>query len=252
MLEKGKKIEFMPQSSNKKLIFGTSTASDGPMGTSSITDEHILKNIHSYVSRMCKSVDPKKTITAQQVHGNKIEIVSEKNAGSCMPQCDGLITNSSNLALLIRTQDCVPIFLRDDDLEVAGILHAGWRNILSGILPRALSEIENHFDTSPKNISVTLGPSIKKCCFEIQGDVFDQFNGRYSNCIFYRDGKTFLDLGKILWIQAITSGVFSGNINEDHECTCCFQENNYWKYNSWRREHKKSFNLGSVIVLSQE
>ncbi len=241
----------MPQSLNKKLIFGTSTASDGPMGTSSITDENILKNINLYVLRLCKNADPKKTITAQQIHENRIEIVSEKNAGSCIAQCDGLITNCPNLPLLIRTQDCVPIFLRDDELEVVGILHAGWRNILSGILPRALGEIENHFGVKAKNISVTLGPSIKKCCFEIQGDVFDQFNGSYSNCIFYREDKTFLDLGKILWIQALTAGIFSGNINEDPECTHCFKENGEWKYNSWRREHKKSFNLGSVIVLSQ-
>ena len=153
----------MSQLLNKKLIFGTSTASDGPMGTSSITDENILKNINLYVLRLCKNVDPKKTITAQQIHENRIEIVSEKNAGSCIAQCDGLITNCPNLPLLIRTQDCVPIFLRDDELEVVGILHAGWRNILSGILPRALHEIENHFGVKTKNISVTLGPSIKKC-----------------------------------------------------------------------------------------
>lgn len=226
----------------RKVVFATSTLQQGPMC--------VPENFHDFISQVCEC-DPKKTVAAGQIHGNNVAVVLQGDAGKNIGGYDALLTAVPNLPLFVRTQDCVPIFLRDDGLRIVGIAHAGWKNILTGILTETLRAIRENFGIPPKNMLVSFGPSIKKCCFEIKDDVLLRLNGQYDNCILRRDEKIYLDLGKILTLQALLGGVFHSNISEDPECTCHTKIGDQWKYSSWRRDRGKNRNLGSVIVLSE-
>lgn len=244
---------------DKKFIFGTSVKQDGPMGTSRAMSSANAENISRFIKSTCGShsdeIDMKRIVTAELVHGNTVHVVTEKDLGKCIPQCDGLITDIPNVPLFIRTQDCVPIFLRDDDHRIAGIVHAGWRNVLSGVLIKAIRCIQTNFEIPAKNIFVKFGPSIKHCCFEIKEDVEVLFRENHGNCIHERDGLLYLALGKVLTKQAYACGVFAGCVEEDNDCTFCCLEDSEHKYFSWRRQLikiKDGSNLGSVATLWQK
>lgn len=231
----------------KIVIFGTSTASDGSMGPVPDASHNIMR----FVGGLCR-VDPENTVQARLVHGNAVAFVNAEDRGKGVPQCDGLVTTTPDLPLFIRTQDCVPVFLRDDGLTFVGILHAGWRNILSGIVPHGIHEIEKNLGIPPKRILMTLGPHIKQCCYEVGEEILDRLNIEYWGCVSTVGGKHFLDLGKIIWIQARISGIFTSNIEQDPDCTYHTFDTTQFKYFSWRRDKKKNRNLGSAIVLQQK
>src|SRR5262245_27962685 len=70
-----------------------------------------------------------------QVHGNRVVPVTSPGA---IPSCDGARTQTPELLLTVRTADCVPVLLADE--EGIALLHAGWRGLAGGILEVGLSQ----------------------------------------------------------------------------------------------------------------
>ena len=60
----------------------------------------------------CKrnSIDHKKIVFANQVHGTMVKKVSSADCETFIKDCDGLITNEKNIYLCIFTADCMPVF----------------------------------------------------------------------------------------------------------------------------------------------
>jgi len=58
-------------------------------------------------------ISPKNIINIRQVHGKEVLAVSERIKG--VPEADGLIINRPGLALAVRTADCIPIFIYDQE-----------------------------------------------------------------------------------------------------------------------------------------
>ncbi|MBT8397734.1 MAG: polyphenol oxidase family protein, partial [Gemmatimonadetes bacterium] len=50
------------------------------------------------------------------------------------PDADGHLTSSPGVLLAVTVADCVPVFLVDPGKRVAGLLHAGWRGTVVGVL----------------------------------------------------------------------------------------------------------------------
>lgn len=48
-----------------------------------------------------------------QVHGNNVLIV-DKNSEKLIDDCDGIITNTKNLPLMVMVADCIPILFYDE------------------------------------------------------------------------------------------------------------------------------------------
>jgi len=118
---------------------------------------------------------PHSIATARQVHGTRIEIVPKLRGGRRYPDTDGLITDEKDQPLGIFTADCVPIFLSAPSQGVVGLLHAGWRGVRGGILPKALRLMRRRWQCLPHEVSVWVGPCIDRCCFEVQWDVAKHF-----------------------------------------------------------------------------
>ena len=76
---------------------------------------------------------------------------------------DALVTATPGLAIAVRTADCAPIVLLG---EVAvGVVHAGWRGILAGVIPAALDAMAA-LGAGP--VRAVLGPCIHAECYEFQ------------------------------------------------------------------------------------
>jgi len=147
----------------------------------------------------------------QQVHENKIVNVKEP---VFFEATDGLITNIPGIVLSIQVADCVPIYLYDPTKKVIGLVHAGWQGSAQKIVQKAVSEMQNHFNSKTSDILSFIGPSIGPCCYEVSHEVLAQFP---DSCV----NKNHLDLWKANVLQLEMSGLDSNKIFVSGICTKC-------------------------------
>lgn len=108
-----------------------------------------------------------------QVHGARAQrvTVAERGAGAdgpaaALPDTDGLWTDEPGIALAVLTADCVPLFLTDPVARRIGVVHAGWRGLLGGVIEAAVDGLG-----SPERLQAFVGPSIGPCCYEVGDEV---------------------------------------------------------------------------------
>ncbi len=122
-------------------------------------------------------LNPNATYHVHQVHGDRIVLVDDTSKGTPSPYglmlgpADGLITTLKDVALVIKTADCVPLVIYDPVGEVQASLHSGWRGTLLQIGPKAIQMMQSHFGSNPKDLYATLGPSISQESFQVRDDV---------------------------------------------------------------------------------
>jgi purine-nucleoside/S-methyl-5'-thioadenosine phosphorylase / adenosine deaminase len=92
---------------------------------------------------------------------------------------DALIANRPGMLLGIRVADCVPILMVDRERRTVAAVHAGWRGALKRIVEKAAGEMCRMFNSRPENLLVAVGPSIRKCCYEVGEEVADAFCGAF-------------------------------------------------------------------------
>lgn len=154
----------------------------------------------------------------QQVHGNNVVGVGKKDIGTTIPDCDAMISNDKSVTLGVRTADCLPISVRDKKGRGIGIIHAGWKGLLNGIINKTVSKMSEEFSIDPGDLLIVIGPHICVNHYEVKDDVSSKFRN-YTDAILQKDGKEFLDLAKIAELQLIKSGVLKENIEVDKRCT---------------------------------
>ena len=85
----------------------------------------------------------------KQVHGGKI--IRIRNSGDSQgEEGDGMISTTSGIPMAIQIADCAPIALICET-PVIGIIHAGWRGLLAGIVQNActvMGELGGHPTTA--------------------------------------------------------------------------------------------------------
>tara|TARA_B000000475_G_scaffold158805_1_gene127846 strand:+ start:1676 stop:2344 length:669 start_codon:yes stop_codon:yes gene_type:complete len=171
-----------------------------------------------------------------QVHSNKILVVDKSgNYGDA----DGIITSPlDNLVLLIKTADCIPIFIYDNITRNYGIVHAGWRGVKKKIHLKAIEKFIG-LGSHKNNLNFVMGPSIKACCYEVGAEMLDYFG----TSVIEKNGSFFLDLNKSVTSDFVNIGIVKDKIKIDSICT---YENKH--LHSFRRDREKSGRMLSFIV----
>lgn len=217
------------------------------------TEENILSNR----KHLCKALglDPHKLVCLRQVHGNAVVQVG---AGGLAPsersvapkEGDALITREVDLSLGIMTADCLPIILVDPVSPAAGIVHAGWRGTLQGILLRAVREMESALGSSLPDLWAGIGPGIGPCCYEVGEEVAISFRERYPGWSAWlwpgKEGRYHLDLARANVLQLMELGIPERQIGVVKWCTCCHPS----LFFSHRREQGKTGRMLSLVALS--
>lgn len=224
-----------------KMLMATSKVEDGPMGsTINLTpseNENRLRFIRAHFGD--STLLP---VMIESAHGNNIHIALVEDAGTAMPNCDGLIAAVPNLPLMVTHQDCVPIVISDDLGSFVCVLHAGWRGVIAGIMPKAIELIRERFSLG--NLGLYFGPGIGPCHFEVEEDVAGLFSMMTSESVIERDGKLFVDMHTALLAQATSCGVDEKQIVMSGDCT--FYDKSYA---SWRRDGVAEANMVTVAML---
>jgi len=160
---------------------------------------------------------------------------------------DAVITNREDVLLGVKVADCVPILLFDEKKRVIGAVHAGWRGTAAQILKKTIQAMVEHFCSSPDNIIIAFGPSIKGCCYEVDSDVNEAVcistgAGEYSS---RKNSKFFIDLASANMLQALSLGVKKDNIWVSEECTFCNPD----RFHSYRYHGNHAGRQGGFIGI---
>jgi YfiH family protein len=92
---------------------------------------------------------------------------------------DGIITDTPGLLLAIKTADCVPVLVADVKRRVIGAFHAGWRGTAARIVEKGVGEMRRQFGSVPRDLRAAIGPSIRRCCYQVGPEVRAEFDSQF-------------------------------------------------------------------------
>ena len=104
-----------------------------------------------------------------QLHSDTVHRLEEAPAGKL--EGDALMTNVSGLLLVIRTADCLPIFLVDAKNRAVAAVHCGWRGTEKRILEKAVLAMVRSYGSKPEEMLAAPGPCIGSACYEVGPEV---------------------------------------------------------------------------------
>ena len=178
-----------------------------------------------------------------QIHGDRIVEVSTQDFPWAVPfpDADALITRSPQIGLMVRTADCLPVFLYDPVRRTIGLIHAGWRSTQKRIVAQTLDLLHGRWGTNPQDIRVVLGPAIRLCCYEVG----EEFRKNFPAEVSEREGRRYFDLAAVNRRQLQEGGVLAQHIHDTRQCTCCAQQ-----FFSFRREGAKAGRHLSFLAMT--
>jgi purine-nucleoside/S-methyl-5'-thioadenosine phosphorylase / adenosine deaminase len=193
-------------------------------------------------TRLCDAVgaDPDGATMAWQRHGSTVTRAQPRGIvtpGTVYDHCDGLWSDEQGRAMLLLTADCMPIALArtEGDTPAVGILHAGWRGLLAGIVAAGVRAIGG------RAVAAAIGPSIGPCCYEVGEEVATPFREAFGDDVV-RDDK--LDL----WTSAERALRAAGvdRVDRADLCTSCHGD----RFFSHRRDHGRTGRQGVIAYVA--
>jgi len=98
--------------------------------------------------------------TMRQVHGADVAWAMP----GLIPEADALLTYTPSLGVLVRVADCVPIVLATPDRDTVGVVHAGRKGLIGGVVPAAVSILN---ERGKGALTAVIGPHICGDCYEL-------------------------------------------------------------------------------------
>ncbi len=215
---------------------------------------NILENRKRIASVL--QINAKDFVAAEQVHGNNIYLVKQKDKGkgsreykNSISNADSLITNIRGLPLISFYADCVPLLICDPVKRVVALAHAGWKGTVLSIGPKTIMKMEQLFGTNPKDCIVGIGPSISQSNYEVDEYMLNVFRDKFNfwSQIFIDKGNGHynLDLKKANLLSLKKAGLLRENIIISDLCTYDCEELFY----SYRRDKGQTGRMASIIML---
>ncbi len=212
---------------------------------------NVKENIKKF--SLAVGINYQNLVVSDQVHKDLIKVATYEDRGKGYikerdySEIDGLVTNALDIPLMTIFADCVPIFFVDTIKKAIGVSHAGWKGTKLKIGQKTVGTMINEYGSKPENIIALIGPSIGRCCYEVDDFVVDKFNKSFtdtSSFIFpYKGGRYKLDLWEANKLALEEVGV--KDIIVSKLCTSC----NLDLFYSYRREDGITGRMGAIIQL---
>jgi YfiH family protein len=186
-------------------------------------------------------VDLHRAARARLVHGGQVRAASAPGSAG---EADALITARPGLPLALTVADCLPLLLAAADRAV-GLVHCGWRSILSGIVPRAATALMDLAGSSPRDLRSWIGPGIGPCCFRVAPEIAARFAPEVVTSKGDAEGGVFVDLAGQIRAQLLASGVRPERIRSSSLCSACHAE----LFFSHRRDLGRTGRMLAWIVM---
>ena len=180
----------------------------------------------------------KKAIGLNQSHSNiSVELPADDR------DADASYTTHNKVVCSIRTADCVPLLITDEEGSFVAAIHAGWRGLASSIIENTLKKIN-----AKGKFIVWIGPHISQEFFEVGAEVRNIFleNDSASAEAFINaaNGKYLLSMLKVAQLKLQNLGVEKIYVTKNF---CTYKNANYYSY---RRETSKE-RMTSLIWIEE-
>lgn len=110
-----------------------------------------------------------------QVHGTDVRVadILGRPAGTDPPTlaCDGILTDSTEVALVVLVADCTPVLLVDRAAGLVAAVHAGRKGMVGGIVPAAVERLRT---MGAERLEAVVGPSICPRCYEVPAELREE------------------------------------------------------------------------------
>lgn len=225
-------LEFEIFADHPELVHGVflrhGGVSSGPFGSlnakGNIGDDE--ENIAENRKRMLHALNMKRFIGGRQVHGD--EVVWVKEGTQEVGDCDALITDSTNLGLMIRHADCQAALIYDPTKKVLANVHSGWRGNVKNIYRATIRKMMQTFGSKPEDLLVGISPSLGPDHAEFKNYKVE-FPEHFWN---FQVRPEYFDLWAIARYQFEECGVLPHHVEIAGICTYANKED----YFSYRRD----------------
>lgn len=204
---------------------------------------------HGFLTRalgneQAAGVAVKKVCRLKQVHSSRVVEVRDVDVEKYRKEeADAMVTQLKETALTIVTADCIPLLFCDPSKKIIAAAHAGWRGTSAKVAEMTVQKMIE-WGSDPKNIFVALGPSVQKCCYEVDRRVYDAME--HKNLFEpVAEGHWRVSLPHVNREQLKEAGLVKEHIWMSSLCTACLGEDFY----SYRREGEKAGRQWSYVAL---
>jgi len=177
---------------------------------------HEIRRAEKQILSDITGIDNRNIIMLDQVHGNMIIHVVNMPSKDlpAAGEADGIITAIKGIVPVIRTADCVPVFLYDPEKGILGAVHSGWKGTMLNISAKCVKEMVFLYGSDPSEIKAYILPSIGPSSYEVNEDVSRHFPGN----IILQNDKTFVDLWGAIENSLKKEGLKGENISNPRIC----------------------------------
>ena len=204
---------------------------------------NIADNIFNIFTNDIKKLNINNYCELKQTHSDIINILDDHYINHT--EGDAIITNQINKPMIIKVADCIPILLYDKENKVLALVHSGWKGTLKNITIKTVNKMISIYNSKKENIQVVIYPSIRKCHFEVDLDVYTLFKNKINNIDKYtnkRNNKYYIDMHSIIKDNLKEIGI--NNIIDTNICTYCNKD----KYHSYRYNHTDKRNILLAMI----
>lgn len=195
-------------------------------------------------------------IGASQVHGARLFVADgiavPGDAEPVAPRLlrvagyDGFVSAEPGVLVTVGIADCVPALLWAPEVPAVALLHAGWRGVAAGIVPRAVTEMSARYGVEPAGLRAWWGPAIGPCHYPVGEEVVEAIGatsaGPGSTGWVRREAAAWngegadpaprVDLRSALTRQAVAAGIPAAAVAASSDCTACEPD----RFHSYRHE----------------
>ena len=219
------------------------------------------ENVSENFRRMAAALHtvPEKMVYSKQTHTTNVLKIEEHHKGMGIVRerdfdnIDGLVTNVPGICLVTFYADCVPLYFVDPVKKAIGLSHSGWRGTVGKIGKVTIELMQKTYGSDPEDIIAAIGPSICRDCYEVSGDVIQQFRESFDEAywpeLFYKkeNGKYQLDLWRANERIFTEAGIREDHIAVTNVCTHCNPDILF----SHRTTGDKRGNVSAFLALKQ-
>ena len=144
--------------------------------------------------------------------GETAQQVGETADNPAVVEADGQVTAQKNVALGMFAADCLPVLMAAADAGVIGAAHCGRRGLQNGVIGATVEKMVAK-GAKPERIVATLGPCICGDCYEVGGDIADEFDAQFPGTFtLSRFGQPGIDIAAAALQELAKAGVPADNI----------------------------------------
>lgn len=168
--------------------------------------DHVRENYQRIAAHLGGRAD--RLLTLRQIHSNHVIVVDGPwSEGTILnpnpknrPEGDALVTQTPGLIIGVVTADCVPILLADPVSRTVGVIHAGWKGAISGIVRQTVAEMVR-LGAQRHTLMAAIGPCIWQESYEVSPQFYEEFPFSKSYFAPGIEGHWYFDLPEFIYDQ---------------------------------------------------